>query len=183
MTIAYVTVGFDFNEIQSISTTQTVEHTVQVILDNDLVDFSKPQGYVGYTAEDGQNHLKFDQDKYDRYLAGIRQKELEEKQKKDTEQKKADFFDKLQVEYEESDKEGYKYKILRLGDMVVSKEYVPDDDVILNDGTDYTRAIVYKEGMSVEIGLWYTDGTAVWECIKEGTPESFADEEYFDIIK
>lgn len=55
-------------------------------------------------------------------------------------------------------------------------------EVSENDGTDYLRPITYSEGMTVEAGLWYTDGNDIWEAIASGTPESFADANYFDII-
>lgn len=51
-----------------------------------------------------------------------------------------------------------------------------------NDGTDYLRPISYENGMSVEAGLWYTDGEDIWEAIADGTPESFTDTNFFDII-
>lgn len=47
---------------------------------------------------------------------------------------------------------------------------------------DYVNPIQYKAGMSVEEGLFYTDGDNIWEAMKTGTPVSFEDTEYFDII-
>ena len=52
MTNAYVKVGIDLNHIESISTSSSVEHTVEVVLDNDFVDFSKVNGYVGFVAKE-----------------------------------------------------------------------------------------------------------------------------------
>ena len=68
MTNAYVKVGIDLNHIESISTSISVEHTVEVVLDNDFVDFSKINGYVGYVADDGLTHLKFDEERYNEYI-------------------------------------------------------------------------------------------------------------------
>mgnify|MGYP006896537214 CR=1 FL=1 len=183
MTNAYIKVGVDFNHVESISTTQSVDNTIQVVLDDDLVDFGRTQGYIAYTADDGQNHLKFDQPTYDAYLAEVKKQEEEKRKQEELEQNKQDLFEALSVEYTDSDKEGYKFKVLKLGDVVISKEYVKSDDADINDGSDYTKPIVYKDGMSVEKGLWYTDGKAVWECIKEGEPSKFGDTEYFDVIE
>ena len=47
---------------------------------------------------------------------------------------------------------------------------------------DYVNPIQYKGGMSVESGLFYTDGDNIWEAVKTGIPVSFEDTEYFDII-
>lgn len=68
MTIAYVKIGFDFNEVLAISSLQTTSTDLKVILDDDLVDFSKVNGYIAYTGDDGQNHLKFDEDRYNEYI-------------------------------------------------------------------------------------------------------------------
>lgn len=84
-------------------------------------------------------------------------------------------------------KEGYKWVQqcqIQGGVPRISWELVEDPDYIrINDGTDYTRPITWKEGMSVTSGLWYTDGVSTWECIKDGEPETFQDAEYFEIIK
>lgn len=68
MTIAYVKIGFDFNEVLAISSLQTPSTDLKVILDDDLVDFSKVNSYIAYAGDDGQNHLKFDEDRYNEYI-------------------------------------------------------------------------------------------------------------------
>lgn len=68
MTIAYVKIGFDFNEVIAISSLQTPSTDLKVILDDDLVDFSKVNGYIAYAGDDGQNHLKFNEDRYNEYI-------------------------------------------------------------------------------------------------------------------
>lgn len=68
MTIAYVKIGFDFNDVLAISSLQTPSTDLKVILDDDLVDFSKVNGYIAYAGDDGQNHLKFDEDRYNEYI-------------------------------------------------------------------------------------------------------------------
>ena len=84
-------------------------------------------------------------------------------------------------------KEGYIWqrKMTMANDVpLISWELVEDPTYTkIYDGTDYTRPITYKPGMSVTKGLWYTDGSSIWECLKDGTPTDFSDKEYFDIIE
>ena len=47
---------------------------------------------------------------------------------------------------------------------------------------DYLNPIPYEVGMTVTVGLFYTDGDDIWECIKTGAPSGFDDKAYFDII-
>lgn len=68
MTIAYVKIGFNFNEVLAISSLQTPSTDLKVVLDDDLVDFSKVNGYIAYAGDDGQNHLKFNEDRYNEYI-------------------------------------------------------------------------------------------------------------------
>ena len=68
MTNVYIKVGVDFNDILLICSAWTSETQTQVILDRDTVDFSKLKGYVAYAGDDGKNHLKFDQEKYNAYI-------------------------------------------------------------------------------------------------------------------
>ena len=183
MTNVYVKIGLDMNDIQIISSAWTADTQSQFILDDSVVDFSKVNGYVGYVGDDGENHLKFDQDKYNSYLEEVRKQEEAEKRRKELEEAEKALIESVTIEYKKADKAGYKLKCYKIGDTVFKEIYVKDDEVIMNDGSDYTKPITYKDGMSVEKGLWYTDGSDVWECIKEGQPTSFSDKEYFDIIE
>ena len=82
MTNVYVKVGVDMNDIQIISSGWTADTQSQFVLDDDVVDFSKVNGYVGYTSDDGENHLKFDQEKYNDYIKEQQKQEaMEEAQK------------------------------------------------------------------------------------------------------
>ena len=82
MTNVYVKVGVDMNDIQIISSGWTADTQTQFVLDDDVVDFSKANGYVGYTSDDGENHLKFDQEKYNAYIKEQQKQEaMEEGQK------------------------------------------------------------------------------------------------------
>ena len=47
---------------------------------------------------------------------------------------------------------------------------------------EYTNPIPYEQGMTVTVGLFYTDGEDIWEAIQTGTPSGFDDKAYFDII-
>lgn len=82
MTKVYVKVGVDMNDIQIISSGWTADTQSQFVLDGDVVDFSKANGYVGYTSDDGENHLKFDQDKYNAYIKEQQKQEAMEEAKK-----------------------------------------------------------------------------------------------------
>lgn len=82
MTNVYIKVGVDFNDILLISSAWTSETQTQVVLDGDTVDFSKFKGYVAYAGDDGKNHLKFDQEKYNAYIKEQQKQEaMEEGQK------------------------------------------------------------------------------------------------------
>lgn len=82
MTNVYIKVGMDFNDILLISSAWTSETQTQVVLDGDTVDFSKLKGYVAYAGDDGQNHLKFDKEKYNAYIKEQQKQEaMEEAQK------------------------------------------------------------------------------------------------------
>lgn len=82
MTNVYIKVGVDFNDILLICSGWTSETQIQVVLDGDTVDFSKLKGYVAYAGDDGKNHLKFDQEKYNAYIKEQQKQEaMEEAQK------------------------------------------------------------------------------------------------------
>ncbi len=85
-----------------------------------------------------------------------------------------------------SDKSGYNWKITSIGNVEVLKEYIKaDEDEDAHDGSDYTKPAYYVVGSSVEKGKWYcqeSDTDLRYECIRSGTPSSFFDNEYFDII-
>lgn len=76
MVNVYIKVGKDFNDISLISSGWTNETQTQAILDEDTIDFSKLKGYIAYTGDDGQNHLKFDQKKYDTYIMEQQKQEI-----------------------------------------------------------------------------------------------------------
>ena len=70
------------DDIQVIASGWTADTQSQFVLDDNVVDFSKVNGYVGYVGDDGKNHLKFDQDKYNAYIKEQQKQEaMEEGQK------------------------------------------------------------------------------------------------------
>lgn len=82
MTKVYVKIGLNLNDIECISTSWTADTQSTMILDDDVLDVSKIDGYVGYVAEDGQQHLKFDEDRYNAKLKEQqKEKALEDGQK------------------------------------------------------------------------------------------------------
>lgn len=181
MTYAYINCGIDFNDILAISSMKTTATTIKAVLDDEVVYFSKLEGYTAFSDDNGTVHLAFDESKYNQFLETEKKKQQEQAEKQEAEAKKDLLLGLITITEEPSDKEGYNFKIYKIGDVVVKKEYIQNGDD-LNDGSDYTKPITYKEGMSVIKSAWYTDGTDIWECIKTGTPSSFSDTEYFDII-
>ena len=65
---AYVRMDYVSKNILSISSFYSPESDMKVILDEDIVDFTKMYAYFVYTGEDGQAHLRFDEDKYNDIL-------------------------------------------------------------------------------------------------------------------
>lgn len=65
---AYVKMNYTTKSIVSISSTQTPGNETIVILDEDIIDFSKINAYFVYVGEDGQPHLRLDEDKYNEYI-------------------------------------------------------------------------------------------------------------------
>ena len=183
MTKAYIKVGESFDEVQAISTESVNDIIIQVELDDPCIYFDKLIGYRAYTLEDKptEYRLKFDEDKYNAYLEEKKKLDAEIKKVQKAKEKSDMIMNLIEITEEGSDKKGYNWKVYKIGDVVVKKEYIEIETV--NDGSDYTKPITYKVGMSVEKGLWYTDGSDVWEALKDGTPLSFADTEYFDIVE
>lgn len=65
---AYVRMDYVSKNILTISSFYSPESDMKVILDEDTVDFTKMYAYFVYTGEDGQAHLRFDEDKYNDIL-------------------------------------------------------------------------------------------------------------------
>ena len=61
---AYIRMDYITKFMVSISSIQTPDNEMAVILDEEIIDFSKINAYFVYVGEDGQAHLKLDEDKY-----------------------------------------------------------------------------------------------------------------------
>lgn len=93
----------------------------------------------------------------------------------------------MTTEIVESDKHGYNWKVTKIGDVEVLKEYVKNDSVKLeHSGNDYTDPAFYKVGDAVTVGKWYCEESnplLIFECINSGVPMSFKDTLYFDVVE
>lgn len=176
-------INYSDSNLLAVSSQYTSSTNVEAELVDSTFSFDKLDGYKVFFDEDGKLKVQFDEEKYNTYLEEQKKAEEEQKKAEQEDQNIKDLFSMFTVTYEQSDKEGYQYKVFKLGDITIKKEYVKSDDTDLNDGSDYTKPITYKDGMSVVKGLWYTDGSDIWECIKDGTPTGFDDKEYFDIVE
>ncbi len=182
-TYAYCKLDGKSKELLGICTIKDYDMTTKCVIDGDTaIDFAKLQGYKVYSDEQGYNHLTYDEEQYNAYL---KQKEIEElnaEKQAAIDSVNKELLELITVTEEESDKKGYNFRIYKIGNLVVKKEYIeiPQEE---NDGSDYTKPITYEVNMEATEGLWYTDGDNTWECIKSGTPASFDDKEYFDVIE
>lgn len=64
----YVRLDLESKNILSISSFYAPESDLMVILDDDIFDFSKIKAYFVYVGDDGQNHLKLDEERYNELL-------------------------------------------------------------------------------------------------------------------
>ena len=102
---------------------------------------------------------------------------------------------------EPSEKIGFVWHVVNIGDKELYRELIPDSDAYkgIDEGEvteedinaeveptgDYIDPIPYVDGMEVETGKFYyadNDMEYRWEAIKDGVPSGFDDKEYFDII-
>lgn len=67
--------GSNVFKVTAISNMSTYDINKEAILDDTIFDFSKIEGYIGYTHTDGNLHVKFDQSTYDAYLQEQQEKE------------------------------------------------------------------------------------------------------------
>lgn len=82
-----------------------------------------------------------------------------------------------------AEKEGF--RLVRRYDPVdhrIMWEYEPDPNYVSNENGSYLHPFTYVDGMTVEVGKWYTDGSDIWEALKAGVPAEWEDPEYFDVI-
>ena len=104
---AYVRMDYTNKSIISISSIQTPYNEMDVILDEEIINFSKINAYFVYTGEDGQPHLRFDEDKYNDIL---KEQEIQEQIVKG-EQLKQELQERAILDYA-SDEDAYTMRYL-----------------------------------------------------------------------
>ena len=104
---AYVRMDYTNKSIISISSIQTPYNEMDVILDEEIINFSKINAYFVYTGEDGQPHLRFDEDKYNDIL---KEQERQEQIAKG-EQLKQELQERVILDYA-SDEDAYTMRYL-----------------------------------------------------------------------
>ena len=125
---AYVRMDYVSKNILSISSFYSPESDIKVILDEDIVDFTKMYAYFVYTGEDGQPHLRFDEDKYNDIL---KEQERQEQIAKG-EQLKQELQERVILDYA-SDEDAYTMRYLYpewSGDGIT---YKTNDRLMYND--------------------------------------------------
>ena len=124
----YVRIDHTNKSIISISSIQTPYNEMDVILDEEIINFSKINAYFVYTGEDGQPHLRFDEDKYNDIL---KEQERQEQIAKG-EQLKQELQERVILDYA-SDEDAYTMRYLYpewSGDGIT---YKTNDRLMYND--------------------------------------------------
>lgn len=89
----------------------------------------------------------------------------------------------IAVETKPAEKEGYILKrIVVPTGYAVAWEFVEDPEYHPTEDGTYLHPYTFTAGMAVTEAKWYTNGDDIWECIKSGICETWADPEYFDVI-
>lgn len=75
------------------------------------------------------------------------------------------------------------YKLMKAGETEAGSEIYEYEKTgeSAPDG-DYLNPILFRNGMKVTKGLFYTDSEDIWEAVKDGTPKNFMDTEFFEVI-
>lgn len=125
---AYVRMDYVSKNILSISSFYSPESDMKVILDEDIVDFTKMYAYFVYTGEDGQAHLRFDEDKYNDIL---KEQERQEQIVKG-EQLKQELQERSILDYA-SDEDAYTMRYLYPEWLGNGLTYKTNDRLMYND--------------------------------------------------
>ena len=125
---AYIRMDYVSKNILSISSFYSPESDMKVILDEDTVDFTKMYAYFVYTGEDGQPHLRFDEDKYDDIL---KEQERQEQIAKG-EQLKQELQERVILDYA-SDEDAYTMRYLYPEWLSNGLTYKTNDKLMYND--------------------------------------------------
>lgn len=125
---AYVRMDYISKNILTISSFYSPESDMKVILDEDVVDFTKMYAYFVYTGEDGQPHLRFDEDKYNDIL---KEQERQEQIVKG-EQLKQELQERSILDYA-SDEDAYTMRYLYPEWLGNGLTYKTNDRLMYND--------------------------------------------------
>lgn len=125
---AYARIDCTTQSIISISSIQTPYNEMAVILDEKIIDFSKINAYFVYTGEDGQPHLKLDEDKYKNIL---KEQEKQEQIAKG-EQLKQELQERAILDYA-SDEDAYTMRYLYPEWLGNGLTYKTNDRLMYND--------------------------------------------------
>ena len=125
---AYVRMDYVSKNILTISSFYSPESDMKVILDEDIVDFTKMYAYFVYTGEDGQPHLRFDEDKYNDIL---KEQERQEQIVKG-EQLKQELQERSILDYA-SDEDAYTMRYLYPEWLGNGLTYKANDRLMYND--------------------------------------------------
>ena len=125
---AFVRMDYVSKNILSISSFYSPESDMKVILDEDIVDFTKMYAYFVYTGEDGQPHLRFDEDKYNDIL---KEQERQEQIVKG-EQLKQELQERTILDYA-SDEDAYTMRYLYPEWLGNGLTYKTNDRLMYND--------------------------------------------------
>lgn len=166
---AYVTMNYITNFIASISSNQTPGNEIIVILDEDIIDFNKINAYMVYTGEDGQAHLKLDEDKYKDIL---KEQEKQEQIVKG-EQLKKELQERVVLDYA-SDEDAYTMRYLYpewSGDGIT---YKTNDRLMYNDKfykvlQDHTSQADWTPDTASSLYVEIADPAEEWPEFKQPT--------------
>ena len=125
---AYVRMDYVSKNILSISSFYSPESDMKVILDEDTVDFTKMYAYFVYTGENGQPHLRFDEDKYNDILKEQKRQESVMK----GEQLKQELQERVILDYA-SDEDAYTMRYLYPEWLGNGLTYKTNDRLMYND--------------------------------------------------
>ena len=125
---AYVRMDYISKNILSISSFYSPESDMKVILDEDTVDFTKMYAYFVYTGENGQPHLRFDEDKYNDILKEQKRQESVMK----GEQLKQELQERVILDYA-SDEDAYTMRYLYPEWLGNGLTYKTNDRLMYND--------------------------------------------------
>ena len=166
---AYVRMDYVSKNILSISSFYSPESDMKVILDEDIVDFTKMYAYFVYTGEDGQPHLRFDEDKYNDIL---KEQERQEQIIKG-EQLKQELQERAILDYA-SDEDAYTMRYLYPKWLGNGLTYKTNDRLMYNDKfykvlQDHTSQSEWTPDTASSLYVEIADPSNEWPDFKQPT--------------